>query len=175
MKIKEAIVVEGRADAARIKACVQARIIITHGYGLNKDIYKEIQEAYDRVGIIIFTDPDSVGSRIRRKLLKDFPRAKEAFIDRSSATKDGDVGVENASCEVIRAALDQVRTRPQKTGSYTMKDLVDWGLVGPGSKKKRKDFGEKLAIEALSAKSTLEKLNHYAVSLEEIQEALKDV
>lgn len=175
MRIKEAIVVEGKDDAARIKSCLDARIIITHGYGLNEKIYQEIEEAYKRVGIIIFTDPDTVGARLRRQLLKRFPQAKEAFIEKSQGTKDGDIGVENASCEDILAALERVRTRADSFENYTMADLVAWGLVGPGSADRRKNFAKRLGIEGLSAKSTLEKLNYYGISLEEIQEALSHV
>lgn len=175
MKIKETIVVEGKDDAARISSCLDARIIITRGYGINEAIYREIQEAYERVGIIIFTDPDSVGARLRRELLKRFPRAKEAFIEKDQGLKDGDIGVENASCEVILRALEKVRTPATRHMDYSMGDLLHWGLVGPGSKEKRKNFGRRLGIETLSAKATLDKLNYYGVELGEIEEALEDV
>lgn len=175
MKIKEVIVVEGKDDAARIKACVEASVIITSGFGINESIYKKIDEAYERVGIIIFTDPDTVGARLRRELLKRYPRAKQAFILKSEGIKDGDIGVENASCQSIIRALEKVRTPASRASHFTMKDICDLGLVGAGSKKNREILGEKLAIETLSAKMTLEKLNHYGITLEEIQEALKDV
>ena len=175
MRIKETLVVEGKDDAARISSCLEARIIITQGYGLNETILREIEEAYKRVGIIIFTDPDTVGNQLRKKLLERFPKAKEAFILKSQALRQGDIGVENASCQDIIEALKRVRTPGENQENYTMKDLVSWGLVGPGTKKRRRDFGRRLGIETLSAKASLDKLNYYGIALEEIMEALKDV
>lgn len=175
MKIKEVIVVEGKDDAARIKACVEASVIITRGYGINDAIYKKIEEAYHRVGIIIFTDPDTVGARLRRELLKRFPDAKQAFIPQKEGIKEGDIGVENASCASILRALEKVRSPREKVSLFTMSDLYELGLVGPGSKSRREELSKKLGMEALTAKSTLEKLNHYGITLKEIQEALEDV
>ena len=65
MRIKESIVVEGKDDAHRVSSCVEADIIKTSGYGLNKGIYKRLDDAYKRNNLIIFTDPDHVGERIR--------------------------------------------------------------------------------------------------------------
>ncbi|HZK10445.1 MAG TPA: ribonuclease M5 [Clostridia bacterium] len=175
MKIKEVIVVEGKDDAARIKSCVDASVIITSGYGINKNIYKRIDEAYRRVGIIIFTDPDTVGARLRRMLLARYPKAKQAFILRSDGTKEGDIGVENASCKAIIKALEKVRSPREKASNFTMSDLYDLKLAGPGSKMHREKLMKKLGIECLSAKATLEKLNHYGITQEEIYEALRDV
>ena len=175
MKISEVIVVEGKDDAARIKSCVEASVITTSGFGINEAIYKKIDEAYRRVGIIIFTDPDTVGARLRRELLKCYPHAKQAFIQRSEGTKDGDIGVENADCQSIIKALEKIRTPSRITSHFTMRDIYDLGLVGPGSKKSREILGKTLGIETLSAKSTLERINHYGITLEEIQEALKNV
>ena len=64
--IKEVIVVEGRDDEAAVKKAVDAEIITTHGYGISQKTYRRIEEAYERCGIIIFTDPDFAGENIRK-------------------------------------------------------------------------------------------------------------
>lgn len=67
--LKEVLVVEGRADAARIRAShIEADMITTDGFSLRPDTLQKIQCAYEKRGIIILTDPDSAGERIRQYL-----------------------------------------------------------------------------------------------------------
>ena len=129
--LKEVIVVEGKDDEAAIKRALDAEIIVTHGYGISQKTYKRIQEAYERCGIVIFTDPDYAGENIRKKLKAKFPNAKHAFISKEAGTKDDDIGVENASPEKIIAALKKART---ETGDarqiFSMSDMMEAGLCG---------------------------------------------
>ena len=101
-KIREILVVEGRDDTAAIKKSVDAITIETHGYGITNKTWKLMEEAYKGPGIIVFTDPDHAGEQIRRRILERFPKARQAFLDRSSATKKDDIGIENADPESIR-------------------------------------------------------------------------
>ena len=107
MIIEEIIIVEGRDDTAAIKQSVDAVTIETHGYGIRPDTWDTIAKAHQEKGIIVFTDPDHAGEQIRRRILERFPDAKEAFLDRGLAEKDGDIGIENASPESIRQALQK--------------------------------------------------------------------
>ena len=66
--IKEIIVVEGRDDTAAIRQSVDAVTIETHGYGIRQSTWELIDKAYETTGIIIFTDPDTAGEQIRRRL-----------------------------------------------------------------------------------------------------------
>ena len=75
-----------------------------------------IETAYKSRGIIVFTDPDTAGEQIRRRILERFPGAKEAFLDQSEAEKDGDIGIENASPESIIRALEKAHA-PVPEGS----------------------------------------------------------
>ena len=65
MKIKEVIVVEGRDDTAAIKRAVQADTIETGGSAINAKTIEKIRLAQQKRGVIIFTDPDYQGERIR--------------------------------------------------------------------------------------------------------------
>ena len=67
LKIKEAVVVEGRDDTIAVKKAAEALTIETHGFGIKKETWKLIEKAYENQGIIIFTDPDYSGEEIRRK------------------------------------------------------------------------------------------------------------
>ena len=67
--IKEVLIVEGRSDVARIRAShIDADMITTDGFSLRPDTLRQIACAYEKRGIIILTDPDQAGDRIRRYL-----------------------------------------------------------------------------------------------------------
>ena len=168
--IKEVIIVEGRMDIRAVKRAVDADCIITDGFRLRSRTLNDIRAAYEKRGIIILTDPDSVGERIRNKLTAIFPRAKHAFIPQEEATAtDGDIGVEQASPEAIRAALQQLRMQELNAGEeFTMADLVGCGLAGgEAASSRRARLGKKLGIGFANAKTFLKRLNTYGVTREE--------
>ena len=72
-RIHEVIVVEGRDDIDAVGKAVDADIIATHGYGIRQETIDRIRHAYETRGIIILTDPDHAGQRIRQRLTELFP------------------------------------------------------------------------------------------------------
>jgi len=78
--IKEVIVVEGRDDITAVKRAVQAEVIATGGFSLPPRVMERIKLAAKKKGIIIFTDPDYAGEKIRRIISSQVPDAKHAFL-----------------------------------------------------------------------------------------------
>lgn len=173
--IKEVIVVEGKDDEAAVKKAVDAEIIITHGYGISQKTYNRIEEAYNRCGIIIFTDPDHAGENIRKKLSRRFPLAKHAFISKEAGTKDDDIGVENASPSAIQKALSGARAESgTKNELFTMSDMVNAGLCGGDEAADRRNrLGDILGIGYGNTKTFLRRLNNYGITVEEFKAAFK--
>src|SRR5690606_2326973 len=97
--IKEIIVVEGKDDTVSIKRAVEADTIETGGSALHKRTIERIRLAQERRGVIIFTDPDYAGERIRKLISQKVPGCKHAFITQEDACYKDDIGVENASPE----------------------------------------------------------------------------
>lgn len=179
MKIKEIIVVEGRDDTDAIKKSVDAVTIETHGYGITIETWNLIEKAYTEKGIIVFTDPDHAGEQIRRRLLERFPEAKEAFLDRRAATRDGDIGIENASPESIRQALAKAHCSIEKKESgegFEMEDLMEAGLLGrPDSANLRQELGKALGIGYCNGKKLLQRLNKFGITKDEFYKALREI
>lgn len=73
MKIKEIIVVEGRDDTAKIKSAVDADTIETNGSAIGEDVIKRIRLAQETRGVIILTDPDFPGEKIRKTIAEKVP------------------------------------------------------------------------------------------------------
>ncbi|MBP5199815.1 MAG: ribonuclease M5 [Schwartzia sp.] len=173
--IKEVLVVEGKMDVLAVSRAVEADCIITDGFRLSPRTLASIGDAYKRRGIIILTDPDPAGERIRRFLSKKFPEAKHAFVPKAEATANDDIGVEQASPEAIRAALEKVRTLDWNPAErFSAADLIAAGLSGgDGASERRARLGARLGVGFANAKTFLKRLNHYGVTREEFESGLQ--
>lgn len=177
--IRQAIVVEGRDDQAALARAVDAYTIATHGFGIKQETLELIEKAYKNQGIIVFTDPDHAGQKIRERLAGLFPDAVHAFLTRGEAEKAGDIGIENASPESIRQALERaLKKAPAEDPAapapepITKQDLFDLGLSGlPDSMDRREQAGRLLGIGGGNTKSFLKKLNSFHITGKELQDA----
>ena len=172
--LKEVLVVEGKMDTVAIKKALDADTIETGGFTLAPHTLRQIAAAYEKRGIIILTDPDGAGERIRKFLTERFPNAGQAFIPKVQATANNDVGIEQAQPEAILAALAKVRHHEYKPNQeFTMQDLFKNDLNGSEAAVVRRDaLGAELGIGYGNAKRFLERLNHYGVTRAEFEAAL---
>lgn len=175
--LKEVLVVEGKMDTVAINKALEADTIETGGFTLAPRTLEKIAIAYEKRGIIILTDPDGAGERIRRFLTERFPNAGQAFVPKLQATAHNDVGIEQASPEAIRAALAKVRHHEYKPqDEFTMVDMFQYGLNGCAAASARRDaLGAELGLGYGNAKVFLRRLNHYGVSREEFVAAMEKI
>jgi len=175
--IKEVIVVEGRDDITAVKRAVDAELISVGGFGINEKIINKIREAQKRKGVIIFTDPDFAGEKIRRIISKRVPNVKHAYISKNEGTKDGDIGVENASPETILRALETAKFEVQeKRKEFNVQDMIFFKLTADSRAKERRDaLGKELGIGYGNASQFITRLNNYGIIKEEFIEALKKI
>lgn len=166
--------VEGPSDISAVRRAVDAELVPTGGFAISADTLARLRLARDRCGVIVLTDPDHVGDQIRRRLERALGSCKHAFVDRAQCTRDGDVGVEHASPEVIRAALAAARcVRIAATQEFTALDLAVYGLDGCANASARRDaVGRALGLGHGSARQMLRRLNHFAIGRDELEEAL---
>ena len=175
MMIKETVVVEGRDDRSAVERALQAPIIETHGFGISEEKWSELSAAYERTGLIIFTDPDFAGLRIRERLKERFPLAKEAFLTKEEAFREGDIGIENASPEAIAAALQNARAeRRDAVCEFTTADLMAFSGVS-GAAEFRAKLGRELGIGSGNASAFLKKLNRLGISRDEFEKAVNKI
>ena len=169
--IKEVIVVEGKDDVAAVKKAVVG------GFGINARVIARIKEAQKRKGVIVLTDPDFAGEKIRKIIAKRVPGIKHAYISQEDGIKDDDIGVENATPEVIIEALNRAKiTLEEKVETFDAQDMFYFGLNGdPNAKARRIKLGNKLGIGYGNANQMLSRLNNYGITKEEFIEAIKFV
>ena len=182
LRIREAIVVEGRYDKNTLSQLVDTVIIETSGFGIFKD--KErlalLRRLAEKRGLIVLTDPDGAGFVIRGHLRGSLPpdRVKHAYVPdiygkerrKRQGGKEGKLGVEGMRPEVLEAALrragatflDEEGEDAAPAGRpITKADFVALGLSGgPGAAEKRRALLQRLELpEHLSPNAMLEVLN----------------
>ncbi|WP_160725685.1 ribonuclease M5 [Bacillus sp. USDA818B3_A] len=179
MKIKEIIVVEGKDDTARIKRAVDADTIETNGSAVNQTTIEKVKRAQSTRGVIIFTDPDYPGEKIRKTIAAEVPGCKHAFLPKEAAiAKSGKgLGVEHASPEAIREALKDAQIMHEVIHEeITQEDLIMAGLMGgEGSKERRILLGKLLKIGYTNGKQLHKRLMMFQISREEFAEALSKI
>lgn len=175
--IKEVIVVEGKDDVAAVKKAVDAEMIAVGGFGINARVIARIKEAQKRKGVIVLTDPDFAGEKIRKIIAKRVSGIKHAYIAQEDGIKDDDIGVENATPEVIIEALKRAKaTIEVKEAIFDSQDMFFFRLNGdPNAKERRIKLGNKLGIGYGNANQMLSRLNNYGITKEEFIEAIKYV
>ena len=177
MKIKEVIIVEGKDDITAVKRAVDAEVIATGGIKISNKKMENIKAICGRCGLIILTDPDYAGEKIRRKIAEHCPQAKHAFVSQYKAKKNGDIGIENASPNEIRQAIKESKAEfvvEQKI--YSSMDLHNHGLSGgAGSKERREIFTDILGIGYANGKQLLSRLNSFRVTKEEFESAIAEM
>ena len=166
-------------DVLAVRRAVEADCIITDGFRLRSAAIRNIRAAYEKRGIIVLTDPDTVGERIRARLSEMFPHARHAFIPAEEATNlgDGDIGVEQASPAAIRAALQKVRTPMEQPAEiFSMSDMMAHGLTGTeDAALRRAQLGRRLGLGFANAKTFLRRLNTYGITREEFISTIEEL
>lgn len=189
IKIREAIVVEGRYDKNTLSQIIDAPILETSGFGIMKDKAQLslLRKVAETRGLVVFTDSDGAGFVIRNFLKGAIPahRLKHAYIPdiygkerrKSAPGKEGKLGVEGMRPEVIIDALRKAgatvegESATHTIGNITKQDLMELGLSGgQDSSVKRKMLLKKLQLpEHMSSNGMLQALN-LLIDLETLQQ-----
>ena len=179
VKLKQAIVVEGKYDKNALRQIVDTAVFTTDGFGVMNDRTKLafLRTVAERRGLIILTDSDGAGFVIRNYLKGALPkdRVLHAYIPdipgkekrKSAPGKEGKLGVEGMNPKVLLEALRKAgadfEEEPlhQPRTSVTKADFYELGLTGgPDSQKKRLALLRYLNLpEHMSANALLEALN----------------
>ena len=179
VKLKQAIVVEGRYDVNTLRQLVDAPVFETRGFGIMNDREQLalLRAAARRRGLVILTDSDGAGFVIRNHLRGALPpeQVKQAYVPdvtgkerrKKKGGKEGKLGVEGMSPDVLLEALrrcgatfEGVDTAARQSAGITRADLMDKGLIGPGSVPRRAALLQALQLpEHLTTAGLLDALN----------------
>ena len=193
VKIREAILVEGRYDKNTLSQIVDAPIFETNGFGIFKD--KEqlslLRKVAEKRGLIVFTDSDGAGFVIRNhvKSAIDGSYLKHAYIPdipgkerrKAAPGKEGKLGVEGMRPDVILEALRRAGAtiegkEASVSSAITKQDMMELGLSGgANSSAIRASLMKKLELpEHMSANALLQALN-LLLTKEELTELVRSL
>ena len=189
IKIHEAVIVEGRYDKIKLSNIIDAFILETDGFSIFKDKKKLafIKKLALERGIVVLTDSDHAGFMIRSHISSAVPksRIKNVYIPdvfgkekrKAAPSKEGKIGVEGMSTEVILNAFEKAGVTASKVtcdNPVTTADFFELGLTGgANSKEKRKELCAELDLpEFLSVSSLISCINNM-MSKEECAKKVK--
>lgn len=180
IKVDRIIIVEGKYDKIKLSSMIDGIIIETEGFGIfkDKDKQKLIRKLAESKGIVILTDSDSAGFVIRNFITSIVPKEyiTNVYIPdiygkekrKESASKEGKLGVEGVSVEILKDAFNNAgigtsQSKSTEKKKITLNDFFDDGLTGGAeSKKKRTALLKSLDLpERMSTKAMLDILNTF--------------
>ena len=186
IKIRQAVVVEGKYDKIKLSGIIDAPIIQTDGFGIFKDkeLQKMIRTLAERQGIIVLTDSDSAGFKIRSFIGSTVDNGKiiNAYIPdifgkerrKAEPSKEGKLGVEGMSEEVLleafrRAGVNDIGGAPK--GGIDKMLLYELGYSGaPDSSMRRKMLFEALDLPSLLTAGAMADILNTMISPKELEE-----
>lgn len=193
IKIDRVIIVEGRYDKIKLSSILDAVIIETEGFGIfnNKEKQKLIRKLAETKGLLILTDSDSAGFKIRSFIRGIVPadQIKHAYIPdifgkekrKTEPSKEGKLGVEGVKVDIILDALEKAgvlceETENSQRKEITKLDLYEDELSGkPDSDALRKKLLLHLDLpERLTSNALLQVLNTF-LTYEEYKKAVEDI
>lgn len=191
IKINEAVIVEGKYDKIKLSSILDAVIIITNGFGIFKDKEKlELIRYYARTtGIIILTDSDSAGLKIRNYIKGAVRggRIVNVFIPdifgkekrKTKPSAEGKLGVEGISVKLLEEAFEKsgvissVRGTEHNITNYTMYEL---GLSGGANSRSLREILQKsLGLPSLMSVTALIEVLNTMMSAQELARRVSEI
>ena len=171
IKIDEAVIVEGKYDKIKLSSVIDAVIIVTNGFSIFNDSEKlELIRYYaEKTGIIILTDSDSAGRKIRGyiKGAVGSGRVTNVYIPdifgkekrKTKPSAEGKLGVEGVDVKTILAAFEKAgvtASQNEKRSDITKYTLYELGLSGgKNSSELRERLQVSLGLPRLLSSSAL--------------------
>lgn len=176
IKISQAIIVEGKYDKIKLSSFIDGVIIVTNGFGIykDKDIVQLIRYYAQRQGIIVLTDSDTAGFKIRGHIKSIVPKGKIINLyapeilgkekRKIQPSKEGKLGVEGINVNVLKALFEKVGVKgeiKENPSPVTNLDFFQLGITGQkNSSRLREKLLDKLELPKLvSSKALLEIVN----------------
>ncbi len=193
LHITETIIVEGKFDKEQLKKVTDAPVLCTGGFDLytNKNTIKSIREMAKRTGVIVLTDSDRAGFRIRnyiKQCVGEHGTVKHAYIPtvegkekrKTRAGKEGILGVEGITeeklAEILRSVTEVKEAEEDGGIKITKAMLYEDGLTGgEDSAERRKRLTRTLGLPVRISTNALIEILNKAYGYEEYKKAVEKI
>lgn len=192
LKLKQAVIVEGKYDVIRLSNVIDALIIKTDGFGIfkNKEKQRLLRKLADEKGLIVLTDSDSAGFVIRNFINSCVPTDKITHVyipdiygkekRKTEVSAEGKLGVEGIHEKILLEAFKKAGVTAEKTEEkrdmITNVDLFEHGLSGgKNSSEKRKELLRRLSLPERMSTSSFVKILNCFVTKEEFEKTVQEM
>lgn len=194
LHLEQAVIVEGKYDKIKLASVVDAVIITTNGFSVikNKEKLALIRYYAMNTGIIILTDSDSAGFKIRNFLKGAIKNGKltNVYIPdifgkekrKAAPSKEGKLGVEGIDCDILAAAFEKAgitsSEKPSRDSSelITRLDMYECGLTGgENSSERRHMLLERLGMPQLLTTTGLLEILNTMMTRDEFMDIVKEM
>lgn len=172
IKFSGAIVVEGKTDVDLLSQFLDCEIITTNGSEISRKTIDYIKEVKKRKKVIVLTDPDAPGKRIRDILNENIDGLDNAYLPKNKCIKKNKVGVAECDKDTILEAIENLipGEGSKMESDITQADLLELGYVGsPDSASKREQLEEQLHIGHTNGKTLLKRLHSLGITRKELE------
>jgi ribonuclease M5 len=175
LKLNALIVVEGVKDVQKLTPLIDADFVTTNGSALSSETIEFIRQAKIKGReVIVFTDPDFPGEKIRQTLEQTIPGLTHAFVEKKFAISHGKVGVAEATNDaILRSLSEKLTPNPSIQGTLTMQDLARLGFVGDQQAGiLREKTNQHFHLGPCNVKTMLKRLNVLGIGYDELKTIL---
>ena len=168
--IDAVIVVEGKSDVLFLETFLEPiDFIITNGSEISKNTINTIKEYSKKYKIIVLTDPDFPGKKIRDTINNKIENCYNAFVSKDVSIKKNKVGVAESTKDEVLKSLQNLHIFSNNTTSdeISLKDLVDWGYLEIDQKEFRNYISKKYNFDEVNTKRFIKRINLLNIPIKE--------
>ncbi len=170
IKVKELIVVEGKHDKDKIEKLFDCQVLCTNGLAITQDELKIIKTASENNGVIVMTDPDFPGKKIRDIIDSEVGNIKHVFIEKEKAIGKRNVGIEYVEDIDLIRALEKAVTFTESRESISWNEYLKLGLIK--DKTKRDYLSKQLNLGSNNNKKLFKYLNMLGYEFDYLKEIM---
>lgn len=169
-EIDAVIVVEGKTDVLFLETFIKPiDFIITNGSEISKQTLSTIKEYSKKYKIVVLTDPDYPGKKIRDIVNENIDNCYNAFVKKEVSIKKNKVGVAESTKEEVLKSLQNLHifSKNSKNNEITLTDLVNWGYININQKEFRDYISNKYNFDIVNTKRFIKRINLLNIPIKE--------
>lgn len=170
VQIDGVIVVEGKSDVLFLETFLDPiEFIITNGSEISKSTLNTIKEYSKKYKIIVLTDPDFPGKKIRDTINDNVENCYNAFINKEVSIKKNKVGVAESTKDEVLKSLQNLHifSKSLQNSTISLRDLTKWGYLGVNQKEFRDYISKKYNFDIVNTKRFIKRINSLNIPIKE--------
>ncbi|NCA96908.1 MAG: ribonuclease M5 [Bacteroidia bacterium] len=175
--INAIIVVEGKSDIAFLSSFIDAEFVSTNGSDVPDGTIDYLLNQSSGKEIIVLTDPDAPGEKIRHKLDSHIAGLKHCRVFKKDAIKKGKVGIAETTVEAVIEALKfPISKKRDSEGLLKPSDLFRLGLAGSDDSTHRREFvSMRYHLGYVNGKQLLKRINSLNITYQQLEATLREI